>query len=189
MRIIGGKFKNRVLEAPKGLKTRPTSSRVKESLFNISQPYLEGANFLDLFSGSGSIGIEAISRGACFVTFIENDLQAHRCLKTNLEKFNLQDQSILIKQDVLNSLSSLEVKTPYDLVFMDPPYGLSNGHHFYFEVILKTLVFREMLSEKVRVFVEESCKNLPKEENILGLSLVKIRKYGSTHLLEYAFID
>lgn len=125
LRIIAGKAKHLLLLAPIGSKTRPTSDRIKETLFNMIQYELEDIIFIDLYAGSGGIGLEAISRGAKQGYFVENEKEAIACIQENIKSTKLEDSCVLIKNDVLtaiqNQLPTL-VKEPAGVIFMDPPY-------------------------------------------------------------------
>ena len=110
MRIISGIFKNRPLASPKGLSTRPTSEKLREALFNISQNYIQESVFLDLFAGSGAMGIEAISRGASKATFIDADRDSIRCIKENLKNFKIEDQALVLPGDVFTEMYKLMQK-------------------------------------------------------------------------------
>lgn len=123
MRVIAGKARRIMLKTPKGLKTRPTSDRIKETLFNMLQPELYNCIFLDLFSGSGGIGIEAISRGAAKCVFVENEREAINCIRENLEITKMTEEGHLVARDVMTALRQLEGKLMFDCVFMDPPYN------------------------------------------------------------------
>ena len=122
MRVIAGKARRILLKTPKNLRTRPTSDRTKETLFNVLQPILYGSTFLDLCSGSGGIGIEALSRGAIKCVFVENDREAVRCIRENLQKTRLEDEAQVIARDVLTALRQLEGQMTFDCIFIDPPY-------------------------------------------------------------------
>lgn len=122
MRVIAGKARRLNLKTVPGLDTRPTTDRVKETLFNILQPELLNCRFLDLFSGSGAIGIEALSRGAEYAVFVEKNPKACTCIKENLAFTKLAEGGKLLNMDVLQALRSLENKGAFDCVFMDPPY-------------------------------------------------------------------
>jgi len=123
MRVIAGEFRSRVLQAPPGTATRPTSDRLRETLFNVLGPRVEGARFMDLYAGSGAVGIEAISRGAEFVWFAENGRAAVRAIRDNLAAlkvaggFALEDRGVA---KLLNGL--LEKQRAAEIVFLDPPY-------------------------------------------------------------------
>jgi 16S rRNA (guanine966-N2)-methyltransferase len=123
MRVIAGKLRGRTLLAVRGLKVRPSSDRVKESLFNILAPRIVDVRFLDLFAGTGSIGIEALSRGVTEVVFVEQDRDAIRCLQRNLEICRLEQGFEVIRQPVTRALREMDAEgRVYDLVFLDPPY-------------------------------------------------------------------
>jgi 16S rRNA (guanine966-N2)-methyltransferase len=119
MRIIAGSRKGARIAAPKGLATRPTSDRVRENVFNLVAPWVEGADVLDLFAGSGAMGLEALSRGAERVVFVEEEVAACRAINANLDKLGLTGAQVLC-QDAGRFLAG-ETRT-YDLVFCDPPY-------------------------------------------------------------------
>ncbi len=124
MRVIAGEARRIPLACPSGKDTRPTTDRIKETLFNIIQEDVPGSEFLDLFSGSGAIGIEAVSRGAKRATFIEMAQEPIACIKKNLEKTKLFSKSVLLPVEVtygIRKLSSEETK--FDIVHMDPPYN------------------------------------------------------------------
>lgn len=124
MRVIAGKARRLQLKTPEGLDTRPTTDKTKETLFNILNPYLADYDFLDLFSGSGAIGIEALSRGAKQVAFVENSKQALECIKYNLKFTKLEGQAEVYALDVMDAINALEQKGKvYDIIFMDPPYN------------------------------------------------------------------
>ena len=123
MRVIAGKARRLPLKTIEGLDTRPTTDRIKETLFNILQNDLSDIRFLDIFSGSGGIGIEALSRGASEAYFIENNRAAAACIKENLKFTHLDAQATLLQCDVLAGLGRLEGQKPFQIIFMDPPYG------------------------------------------------------------------
>lgn len=125
MRVIAGTARSLPLKAPEGLDTRPTTDRIKETLFNMLQPYVPESVFVDLFSGSGGIGIEALSRGARKAYFVEQAPKAISCIEQNLAFTKFTDRGIVIKQDVLAALSGLHEKE-VDIIFMDPPYGMEH---------------------------------------------------------------
>ncbi len=125
MRVIAGSARRLLLKAPAGLNTRPTSDKYKETLFNVLQPYLYAdTEFLDLFSGSGAIGIEALSRGVKHAVFVEKARDAIKCIEENLKNTHLSDRAEVISQDAISALYSLKGKHVFDVIFMDPPYGL-----------------------------------------------------------------
>lgn len=121
MRIISGIRKGLKLKPPEGMGTRPTTDRVKESVFNIIQPYLPARRVLDLFAGSGALGIEALSRHSDLCVFTEKDRAAYNLVKHNIELADFSDKSELIFTDALAYLSSARI--PFDIIFLDPPYN------------------------------------------------------------------
>jgi len=123
MRIISGSSKGRVLARPKGQAIRPTSDRVKESIFNILRDEIEGKMVLDLFAGSGNLGIEALSRGAKKTIFVEKGRQALRIIQRNLTQFGFEERSEIIPKDANRAIGILKQRgESFDLILMDPPY-------------------------------------------------------------------
>ena len=122
MRVIAGSAKGMPLKTVSGMETRPTTDRIKETLFNMLQSYICDCRFLDLFSGSGAIGIEALSRGAVSCVLIEKNKKAANCILENLKFTRLKDKAEVMNQDVFTALSMLEGTEPFDCIFMDPPY-------------------------------------------------------------------
>ena len=122
MRVIAGTARGVRLRVPRGMKVRPTSARVRTSLFSILGERVEGARTLDLFAGSGALGIEALSRGAAFCCFVENFPAALAALNQNLERTALADRALVLRADAFRALPRLNDHGPFDLVFLDPPY-------------------------------------------------------------------
>ncbi|MCF0142782.1 MAG: 16S rRNA (guanine(966)-N(2))-methyltransferase RsmD [Parasporobacterium sp.] len=123
MRVIAGTARRLNLKTPPGLDTRPTIDRIKETLFNILAPDIPGCRFLDLFSGSGSIGIEALSRGAIFSAFVDNNPKAVSCIRENLEHTHLDQNALVLQKNALSAISELSFrKMTFDMVYLDPPY-------------------------------------------------------------------
>ena len=169
MRVIAGIARSVPLITPKGLETRPTSDQIKETLFNMLQGYTEGANFLDLYAGSGQIGIEALSRGAEFAAFVEKSDEAVKCINANVDKTKFADKSMILKLEVLSGIRTLELeKKRFDIVFLDPPYnqGLEQG-------ILTALVGSAILNDEVIIIVEASKNTDFSFVDYLGLKIVK----------------
>lgn len=124
MRVIAGSARHLKLKTIEGMGTRPTTDRIKETLFNMLSFYVEDSRFLDLFSGSGGIGIEALSRGAKQAVFVEQNRKAVSCIEDNLIHTHLKAKAIVMSKEVMTALRMLEdKKQAFDYIFMDPPYG------------------------------------------------------------------
>lgn len=172
MRVIAGKARSLKLMTPPGMDTRPTTDRTKETLFNILQPEISGARFLDLFSGSGAIGIEALSRGAAFAVFVEKDRAAAECIQKNLAFTKLGDNGQILRKDVKAALKSLEKGAAFDLIFMDPPYG-----HGLERQVLGYLAHSSLLADEGMVVVEASLETPFDYVQDLGFQVMKIKRY------------
>jgi len=171
MRIIAGELKNRTLKTPKGKTTRPTSGKVRGSVFNILQNQTEGARFLDLFAGSGAMGIEALSRGAKKATFVEKDRSAAKALRENLADLGLNQNATLLQTDVKKAFSKLEKEAPFDIIYIDPPYLLD---------IAPLLEEVSCLLEKEGILIVEQGKD--SQLTPIKLSLLEERHFGDTVL-------
>ena len=174
MRVISGSARGRRLLSLEGLDTRPTTDRVKESVFNIIMPYIRGAQVLDLFAGSGAMGIEALSRGAKSALFAENNSAACEVIQKNLTDTKLSQNAALYRGDALSFLKSTKEK--FSLVFLDPPYD--GG--FYLPVLTE-IAEREILApEGVLVLEKRADAHI---EVPSGYEVIKDRKYGKTAIL------
>lgn len=124
MRIIAGKFRSRPLQTPHGLDVRPSSDRLRETLFNVlaAAQQLEGSRWIDLFAGTGAVGLEALSRGAAYVYFVEKAPKVARVTEANVKGLNTHDVSEILVSDANSGLRQLEGVAPVDFVFLDPPY-------------------------------------------------------------------
>ena len=174
MRVIAGSARRLLLKTPKGITTRPTSDQIKETLFNMLMPYLGDIDFLDLFSGSGGIGIEALSRGARECVFVENNREAIKCIKENLQNTHFEDKSKLFEMDVLSALGRLEGKQTFDIIFMDPPYNNS-----YEEAVLRYLSKSSLVNEDTLIVVEASAETDFDYVESLGFDVFKVKEYKS----------
>lgn len=123
MRVIAGSRRSIPLITAEGLDTRPTTDRIKETLFNILQTDIEGSHFLDLFAGSGQMGIEALSRGASYAVFAEQNKKCIDCIQKNLTKTKFLEESKVIASSLPDCLKTLKNDEPFDIIFMDPPYA------------------------------------------------------------------
>lgn len=141
MRVIAGSAKRLLLETIEGMDTRPTTDRIKETLFNMINPYISGALFLDLFSGSGAIGIEALSRGAKKAWFVESQKKPMDCIKRNLIHTKLNEKAEVMLLDAVTAIRQLDSKgIGFDYIHMDPPYGKGLEKQVLIELAKSNLV-------------------------------------------------
>ncbi len=149
MRIIAGSARRLPLKTVEGRDTRPTSDRIKDTLFNILSPSLPGCRFLDLFAGSGQMGLEAASRGAKDVVLVENSRKAAACIEGNISFTKLGDSCTLLVMDAALAVRRMEGQEPFDVIFMDPPYhkGLEQG-------ILEALSVSSLVGEDTEIVAE-----------------------------------
>lgn len=181
MRIIAGKNRSLPLKTPKGLNTRPTTDRIKETLFNMISNNIPGAKFLDIFSGSGGIGLEAVSRGAKMAYFIENDKEAIGCIKDNIAFTKSTENCRLYTQDFLAALHQLESEGEMDIIFMDPPYGQE-----YEKKVLEYLSGSGLCGEDTLIIAEADLNTTFEYLDELGFELYKYKKYKTNaHVFIY----
>jgi 16S rRNA (guanine966-N2)-methyltransferase len=185
MRIVGGKFKGHGLFGPASGATRPTSDRVRESIFNILAHgiegfELEGARVLDLFAGTGALGLEALSRGARFCQFVDEGTEARGVIRRNADTLGVIGTAKIWRRDA-TKLGPCAPQTPFDLVFADPPYNKGLG-----EKALTSLVEGEWLSPGAIVVLEEA--EDAKITSHAALERIDLRTYGDTavHILRMA---
>ena len=172
MRIIAGTARSLPLKTVEGMDTRPTTDRIKETLFNILQQDIPGAYFLDLFAGSGQIGLEALSRGAAYCVFAENAKKARACIEDNIAFTKFTNNSKLLKMDAVSAIAALEGKYTFDGIFMDPPYdrGLEKE-------VLERLLHSSILKKDTLIVVEASLDREFDDVLEMGYELVKYKKY------------
>jgi 16S rRNA (guanine966-N2)-methyltransferase len=163
MRVIAGKYRSQPLLSPKGRDTRPTSDRLRETLFNVIAPQIQNAVFADLFAGTGAVGIEAISRGARQVYFAENAKIPLETLRHNLDRLQIRDQAIVEPKGTLPLLRRLlQQEILLDLIFLDPPYR----DQLAYETVLTFLAERSILQVDAIVIVEHSRRYCLPKSNI-----------------------
>lgn len=184
MRVIAGSARGRVLKKPKGSKIRPTSDRVKEAIFNIIAPRIKGALVLDLFAGTGALGIEALSRGAAKAVFVDQNRDSIKLIHSNLALTGLSPYAEVYKQEIDLSLGVFKDKgLSFNLVFLDPPYQkVLIGH------TLEKLTNNELLLPAGMAVLEHSRREEPPKEVQL-LNLWQCRRYGDTVVSFYVQIE
>ncbi|MFO7964184.1 MAG: 16S rRNA (guanine(966)-N(2))-methyltransferase RsmD [Desulfobacterales bacterium] len=190
LRIISGRLRGRKIQTPPGLHTRPTADRLRESIFNILGERVENACVLDLYAGSGALGIEALSRGARFAVFIDNDKKALDIIGSNIRSCALEGRSTSILWDIRRNLKCIQaIPEDFDMVFMDPPYR--DGAVF---ITLKNLVKTQKPAMNAIIVAEHAagesiflCRSVQNAAHFPGLSIMDQRTYGNTTVtfLEY----
>jgi 16S rRNA (guanine966-N2)-methyltransferase len=179
MHIIAGEFKHRKLATPKGDQTRPTSGRLRETVFNICQQYTEGAQFLDICAGSGAMGLEALSRGAISATFIENNQPAINAIYENIKNCGIESRCQVLYKDALSALKQLQQEgASFDLCYLDPPYKQT-------DLLLSIIHFLDqstLLKEGATLFIEDSANSLINGLVLNKLTLESKRKSGDSIL-------
>lgn len=180
MRVIGGIYRGRSLRTVAGLKVRPTSDRLRETLFNILAPRISESAFLDVCAGSGAVGIEALSRGAQAVTFIERNRDACAVIRTNLSSLSINQDATIISRDASLALKQLEQSgRKFDVVYFDPPYA-----SLIYDSVMKELGSGNLLSTDAVVIVEHRIKTPP--EPVYGrMRLVREVRQGESALAFY----
>lgn len=176
-RVVSGKCRGTVLEAPKGDATRPTTDKVKEAIFSSIQMRVPGSAFLDVFSGTGQMAIEALSRGAESAVLIDQAGKSQQVISKNLEKTHLKDQARPIKMNYTEALKLLGKKNEtFDIIFMDPPYAMA-------ETAAKTvaeLITEYKLLNEGGMFIVESDADADISDIVTNMTCLKSCKYGST---------
>lgn len=172
MRVIAGKARSLRLKTIEGMDTRPTTDRIKETLFNMIQPSIADSRFLDLFAGSGGIGIEALSRGASCCVFVEQQRKAAECIRENLAFTRLKHSATLLVTDAVSAVRKLNGEEAFSWIFMDPPYG--KGLEFQ---VLEALQGTTLVDEETRIIIEESLDVTWEQAEALGYEIIKEKKY------------
>ncbi len=177
MRIISGKLKSRQIKPVPGNNTRPTTDKNKENLFNMIGPYFDGGVCLDLFAGSGNLGIEAISRGIDFAYFIDKDFKAFETIKENINALKISEQTKVLKMDYKKALQLLrDASVKFDLVLLDPPYKLNIIHD-----IISFLEEHDMIkADGIIVCEDEKTQEL--QMDFETIHMIKEVNYGITNL-------
>lgn len=185
MRIVAGTAKGRLLKSPPGRKSRPTSSKVKSAFFNIISYYINDASFLDLFSGTGNVGIEALSRGAGRVVFVEKDSYLVKLLRQNLSILGMQEFAEVLSCNVYKALKTLgEKKELFSIIYIDPPYryrGIGQILEFLSKENLVTIggiiaVERDRRSEESETWLKNAPFQLWQKKNLWGYSFASFKE-------------
>lgn len=180
MRVIAGKAKGRILKSVPGMNTRPTTDKVKESIFNMIVPYLQGGIVLDLFAGTGGLGIEALSRGMDHGIFIDHDRKSIEVIKSNIEAAGFTEAAEIYKNEAERAIKALEKrKIQFDLIFLDPPYKLE-----ILERLIGKLIQSRLVSPNGMIVCEHDSK-VQMSDEIESAQVIKRAEYGSTGITIY----
>lgn len=188
MFIIAGLYRRQRLTTPKNNCTRPTANRLKEALFNICQHAIEDACFLDLFAGSGAMGLEALSRGAQFATFIESHREALSCIENNIAQLQVQKQTKILRGEAFATLKRLtQQQQTFDIIYADPPYQTYVPHTslFYSTRIIQWVDQHALLNPGGLLFIEEDFRSQPQLDHLNTLVLKDSRRFGQASLQQY----
>lgn len=179
MRVISGVAKGTILYTLEGNATRPTLDRVKEAIFNIIQMDIQDSVVLDLFSGSGALGIEALSRGAKKAVLCDKSKSAINIIKSNLEKTHLEKDAIVLQEDYNKALNFLKNKYQFDLIFLDPPYKEE-----YVKNAVEEIINLKLLNKSGKIIIEtDDEERILKELENLNVNITSLRKYGRAKII------
>lgn len=175
MRIIAGEFRGRKLLPPEGDQTRPVTDRVKQSVFDMLMPYVEGARVYDCFAGTGSFGLESLSRGALHVTFYESHRGTAKRLRANIDTLGVTDRSTVITTDLFLHLKSAGPASKADLVFLDPPYRYLSEHADLLRQAAESIARHHLADDGLVLFRHDAAEHL----TLPTLRVKDVRGYGS----------
>jgi 16S rRNA (guanine966-N2)-methyltransferase len=166
---------------PKGLLTKPTTSSLREAIFNICQNIIVNARFLDLYAGSGAIGFEALSRQADSVIFVDSSRNAIHCIHHNAKLLDVENRIKVIPNNVMNALNKLEtLNATFDIIYADPPYRKTDAKD-----LICWIDSHEILVNGGYLFIEEAEDAVPEINNLKSLQLISRRRFGNTVLLQF----
>lgn len=184
LKIIGGEFRSRYLDSPDSAETtRPMTSRTKESIFNLLRGWFDGARVLDLFAGVGTMGLEAVSRGAAHVLLVERDREVYRYLCRNIATLGCGDRAVAIQGDALATLVLERAPKPVDVVFLDPPYELMYDPERRLAVLEQAKRLRSVMAERSFLVLRSPMELSDEEATIDGFDGPEQHRYGSEMLV------
>ncbi len=184
LKITSGLHRGRILSAVPGNSTRPTQERLRQAWLNSLQMFLQDARVLDLFSGSGALGLEALSRGALFVQFVEENPKAFSVIQKNIQSLSFQDSTQVWCKRVESALPLLVEGPPFDLIFLDPPY-----HQGFEEKLLTTWPWDTLVTESGRICVESAYRKQGGYDAPSGWTISRDERYGDSQLTFYSRAD
>jgi 16S rRNA (guanine966-N2)-methyltransferase len=185
MRVIAGLYRSRQLKSLDSPHLRPTSDRLRETLFNVLAPKIQGTNFLDLFAGTGAVGIEALSRGAQEVLFVENHAPTAKIIRQNLESLEIHKDATVLQMDSLRALEKLQQRQKaanfsYDFIFLDPPYAVAEEY----QRVMNFLSTAPFVNENT-IAIAEHTRKFELAEEFGALERVRVLKQGDAVLSFY----
>lgn len=181
MHIVAGIYRHRKIVAPKGQATRPTAERLRESLFNICQGYIQDVDFLDLYAGSGAMGIEALSRGASNATFVDSHKESIRAIRENFKNLGIENSTQIFQGDVFEFIEKQSKRAVnYGIIFADPPY-----HADVYKDLLRAIDTGTILAPQGTLFIEVGHGTENDEIELKTLRLVSSRHMGRSVLLQF----
>jgi 16S rRNA (guanine(966)-N(2))-methyltransferase RsmD len=175
VRIVGGDARGRTLRSVPGDKTRPTADRVRQSLFDLLGQRMDGLRVLDLYAGTGALGLEALSRGAAQAVFVESEARACGVIHANLAALRYEDRATMVRAELPRALASL--RGPFDLIFSDPPYALRAA-----QAVLDGLSSNDLVAPGGRAVLEMDRRE-PAPNGPAGFAIADERRYGETRVL------
>jgi 16S rRNA (guanine966-N2)-methyltransferase len=179
LKILGGEFRSRFLQSPEGAdQTRPMTSRTKESIFNLLRGWFEGARVLDLFAGVGTMGLEAVSRGATQVVLIERDREICGYLTANIATLRCGDRAIAIQADALGPVAIQRAPAPVDIVFLDPPYAMMEDDEIRPTILEQAKQLRSVMAEKSFLVLRSPIMLSDAEIHLEGFDGPETHEYG-----------
>ena len=181
MRIISGEKKGRKIFSPEGKNIRPTHDMVREAIFGTLQFEIPGKRILDLFAGTGAMGLEALSRGAGFVAFCDNSERAVKIIKENIKLLLYEDKTKIIKNNFISAIKTFKNDVKFDIVFIDPPYA----SNYYFQT-LDNLINNNILNDGAKIILES---DLPIEYDNEHMKIVKHKKFGKVFITFLEYIE
>lgn len=184
LKILGGEFRSRPLSSPAGEDvTRPMTSRTKESIFNLLRGWFEGARVLDLFAGVGTMGLEAVSRGASAVVLIERDREVYSHLQRNIVSLGCAERAVAIQGDALGPIAIERAPTPVDVVFLDPPYLLMEDPLWRPKVLAQAQRLRSVMADKAFLVLRSPIPLSEEEIRLPGFDGPEVHQYGREMLV------
>ena len=172
MRIVAGTYRSRVIQAVEGNSTRPTQAKIKEAIFSRIGPYFDGGVMLDLFAGSGQIGLEAVSRGAACAVFVEQEKKACACIEENIRFTKSGGETKLFRSDVVGAIRAMSGAYRFDVVFLDPPYGQGLEQE-----ALRALAASTLLADEALLILETSLNADLSWAEETGYEVCRVKKY------------